>query len=149
MPNYELHIDHELCWGCRTCEVACKQEHHSPDGVRFISVREDGPKLVGDKLDVVYNVNVCRHCEMPECVDACPEEAIFKRDDGIVVLNEPICSGCQLCIDACPYDAVAYDSAKGIARKCNLCHERIEQGLYPACADNICLAHCIELRFAR
>ncbi len=149
MPKYALTIDHELCWGCRTCEVACKQEHHAPDGIRFIAIKEDGPRMIEDKLAFVYHVNVCRHCEAPECVDACPEEAIVKRDDGIVVLDEQICSGCQLCIDACPYDAIAFNTAKDIAQKCNMCHERVDKGLYPACADNVCLAHCIHFRFAR
>ena len=146
MPKYSLIIDHELCWGCRTCEVACKQEHQSPEGVRLISVEEEGPMLSGNELYFGYYVNVCRHCDAPECVDACPEEAIIKRDDGIVVLDETICSGCQLCIDACPYDAIAFDPAKDIAQKCNMCHERVDKKLYPACADNVCLAHCINLR---
>jgi Fe-S-cluster-containing dehydrogenase component len=30
-----------------------------------------------------------------------------------------------------------------VARKCNLCHHRVDRGLMPACADNVCLAHCI------
>jgi Fe-S-cluster-containing dehydrogenase component len=51
-----------------------------------------------------------------------------------------------LCIDACPYDAITFDAAKDVARKCNLCHHRIDEGLYPACADNICLAHCIHFK---
>ncbi|MBW2412285.1 MAG: 4Fe-4S binding protein, partial [Deltaproteobacteria bacterium] len=51
MTKYELIIDHDLCWGCRACEVACKQEHHAPDGIRFIAVGEDGPKIIEDKLD--------------------------------------------------------------------------------------------------
>jgi Fe-S-cluster-containing dehydrogenase component len=146
MLKYNLIIDHDLCWGCRTCEVACKQEHNSPEGVRLICVEEVGPCMVADKLDFVFHVNVCRHCDEPQCVDACPDEAIGKRDDGIVVLDEQICTGCQLCIDACPYDAIAFDPAKGVAQKCNLCHDRVEKGLYPACADNICLAHCIDLK---
>ncbi len=146
MPKYALIIDHELCWGCKTCEVACKQECCMPDGVKLISVDEVGPKTINRKLDFFYHVNVCRHCDEPACVDICPDEAIGKRDDGIVVLDEKICSGCQLCIDACPYDAIAFETAKGVAQKCNLCHHRIDKGLYPACADNICLAHCIHLR---
>ena len=149
MPKYELYIDHELCWGCRTCEVACKQEHHTPDSINFIVVEEDGPKTVEDRLAFVYHVNVCRHCDAPECVDACPEEALFKRDDGLVVLDETICSGCQQCIDACPYGAIAFNPAKRIAQKCNMCHQRVENGLLPACADNVCLAHCIYFRYAR
>ncbi len=120
-----------------------------PDGVKLISVDEVGPKTINRKLDFFYHVNVCRHCDEPACVDICPDEAIGKRDDGIVVLDEKICSGCQLCIDACPYDAIAFETAKGVAQKCNLCHHRIDKGLYPACADNICLAHCINFRLAR
>ena len=50
--------------------------------------------------------------------------------------------GC-CCIQACPYDAIAFDERSGIARKCNLCYNRVTNGLYPACADNVCLGHCI------
>jgi Fe-S-cluster-containing dehydrogenase component len=143
MHKYALIIEHEACWGCKTCEVACKQEFNTPQGVRFISVVEDGPKMHGGKLDFVFRVNVCQHCEDPPCADACTDEAIFKREDGIVVLEEEACTGCQSCIAACPYDVIDFDAQSGIARKCNLCHNRIDQGLLPACADNVCLAHCI------
>lgn len=51
--------------------------------------------------------------------------------------------GCQSCTEACPYDAIDFDEGKDIAWKCNLCNSRVDSGLIPACADNICLAHCI------
>ena len=51
------------------------------------------------------------------------------------------CGSC--CIQACPYDAIAFDEKSGKVEKCNLCYQRVTNGLYPACADNICLAHCI------
>ncbi|MCJ7784878.1 MAG: hypothetical protein MUP41_13175, partial [Desulfobacterales bacterium] len=51
------------------------------------------------------------------------------------------CGSC--CIQACPYDAIAFDQKIGKIQKCNLCHQRVTNGLYPACADNVCLAHCI------
>jgi len=51
------------------------------------------------------------------------------------------CGSC--CIQACPYDAIAFDGKSGKAEKCNLCYQRVTNGLYPACADNVCLAHCI------
>jgi Fe-S-cluster-containing dehydrogenase component len=143
MRTYRLTIDHELCWGCKTCEVACKQENRSADGLKLIHVSEDGPKIIKGKLEFVYNVNVCRHCDDPPCADACPDEAIDKRDDGIVVMDYEVCTGCGICLDACPYDAIEFDEIKGVAQKCNLCHHRIDQGLIPACADNVCLAHCI------
>ena len=51
------------------------------------------------------------------------------------------CGSC--CIQACPYGAIAFDRKTGKIQKCNLCHHRVTKGLYPACADNVCLAHCI------
>jgi Fe-S-cluster-containing dehydrogenase component len=98
---------------------------------------------VNGRWHFIYRVNVCRHCDDPPCVDACPEEVITRRGDGIVVLDSDACTGCQACLDACPYGAIAFDEGNAVARKCNLCYQRVDQGLFPACADNICLAHCI------
>jgi Fe-S-cluster-containing dehydrogenase component len=115
----------------------------APEGVRLIAVQEDGPKVLDGRPHFLFRVHVCRHCDDPPCVETCPVEAIRKREDGIVVLHDQECTGCQACIEACPYGAIAFDEGKAVARKCNLCHHRVEQGLYPACADNVCLAHCI------
>jgi Fe-S-cluster-containing dehydrogenase component len=138
-----IKIDNDACWGCKTCEVACKQENRAADGVKLIVVLEDGPRHINGNLSFIYRVKLCRHCDEPPCVDVCPEEAICKRADGIVLMDYALCSGCQACLEACPYDAIDFDHGKGIAQKCNLCHHRIENRLIPACADNVCPAHCI------
>jgi Fe-S-cluster-containing dehydrogenase component len=143
MTKYALTIAEDFCWGCKTCEVACKQENGAAEGVKLIAVWEDGPKMAAGKLDFCFRVTVCRHCDEPPCTDACPAEAITKRQDGIVVLDAEICTGCGACLEACPYQAIAFDAEKGIAQKCNLCHHRVDKGLVPACADNVCPAHCI------
>jgi Fe-S-cluster-containing dehydrogenase component len=146
MNKYNLIIEEHACWGCQTCEVACKQEFNpieNKEGVKYISVWPDGPKLVDGKLDFVWRVTVCKHCEDPECLHACPVGVITKRGDGIVVLDQSKCIGCEACIPACPYDAITIDKNSRTAIKCNLCHHRVDKGLYPACADNVCLAHCI------
>ena len=148
MKAVSLIVDHSLCWGCKTCEVACKQENRAPGGVRLIAVREDGPRQIDGRLTFSYRVDLCRHCDEPPCIEACPDEAIVKREDGIVVLHENRCVGCQTCIAACPYDAIEFDVRGNVARKCNLCHHRLDAGLLPACADNVCPAHCIHLRTA-
>lgn len=144
MTTYVLGIGEAFCWGCKTCEVACKQENGAADGIRLISIREDGPKMVNGQLAFSFRVTVCWHCEDPPCIDACPAEAIAKRPDGIVVLDQEACTGCRACTEACPYHAIAFDAAKGTAQKCNLCHHRVDLGLMPACADNVCPGHCIQ-----
>ena len=148
MSRFEIEIDHDLCWGCKTCEVACKQENQAPDGIKLIRVEEDGPRLVDDKMEFRFRVHLCRHCDDPPCAEVCPEEAIQKRTDDLVVMDYDLCTGCQVCIDACPYDAISYVDHRRIANKCNLCHHRIDEGLIPACADNVCPAHCIYFKFA-
>ena len=107
MSTYALKIEHEACWGCRTCEVACKQEHNHK--IKFIYVMENWPTKAGDRLDFVYHVNVCQHCDDPPCVDACPEGAIAKRDDGIVILDQELCTGCRSCVQECPYGVIGFD----------------------------------------
>jgi len=46
-------------------------------------------------------------------------------------------------VEECQYGAIGFDDEKQTALKCNLCHHRVDNGLLPACADNVCLAHCI------
>ena len=60
-----------------------------------------------------------------------------------MVLDEEKCIGCGLCLEACPYEALAFDPERNTARKCNLCYHRVDKGLLPACADNVCPGHCI------
>lgn len=84
--------------------------NNDPAEVRLIKVLEDGPRIIDGKPDFTFRVNACRHCDEPACVEVCPEEAIFRRDDGIVVMNDEKCTGCRLCVDECPYDAIEFDS---------------------------------------
>lgn len=146
MSPPSLVIEEALCWGCQACQVACKQENQAPTGTQRIRVWEDGPREKGGRLETVFRVTRCRHCEDPACVEACPVDAIIQRQDGVVILDQEACTGCGSCVDACPYGAVVLNEEEGLAYKCNLCHHRVDQGLVPACADNICLAHCIQFQ---
>lgn len=146
MKYLALDIDQASCWGCLTCQVACIQEASVIENISMIRVSENGPHMRDGRLDFSYAITVCQHCDDPACLVVCPVEAISKRDDGIVILDSAVCTGCQLCLEACPYNAIFFDASMDLAYKCNLCHQRIDQGLKPACADNVCLAHCIRLQ---
>ena len=140
--EYALIVNTRECVGCNACEVACKQEHNLPVGPRWIRVYSDGPREIEGKPQLRYVVAHCMHCSQPPCKDACPVDAISKREDGIVLVKEELCIGCKDCIDACPLGVMQFDEEKGIAQKCDLCVERIDQGLSPACV-NACPAYCI------
>jgi Fe-S-cluster-containing dehydrogenase component len=68
--------------------------------------------------------------------------AIARREDGVVLINEELCTGCKDCVDACPLGVMQFEEEKKIAQKCNLCVERIDAGLNPACVC-ACPSHCI------
>ena len=89
----KLKIAEEKCWGCQTCEVACKQENQAPEGVKLIRVREDGPRQIDGRWHFTFRLDHCRHCAEPPCAAACAEAAISKREDGVVILDARKCSG--------------------------------------------------------
>jgi len=140
--EYTLAVDTSACNGCSTCEIACKQEHNLPVGPRWIIVHPDNIREIEGKPQMRYTVTHCMHCSKPPCKDACPVGAIDKKKDGIVLFNEELCIGCKDCINACPLGVVQFDSEKGVAQKCDLCVDRLDRGLSPACVA-ACPSHCI------
>ena len=139
VKEYGLVVDLERCIGCRTCTIACKVEHgiEIGSGIRVETVgspHDDTPAGEYPKLSMTFTPMTCMHCKQPPCLDACPAEAIYRRADGIVLIDEGKCNGCQECLPACPYGALVFDSKLGLPRKCNLCFERLDQGLQPFCA---------------
>ncbi|MFC1916608.1 4Fe-4S dicluster domain-containing protein [Chloroflexota bacterium] len=140
--KYALIVNTDDCIGCNACEVACKQDHNIAVGPRWIRVYLDSPREIEGKPKLRYMVTHCMHCSHPPCKDACPVEAIDKREDGIVLIDEELCIGCKDCIEACPLGVMQFDELRGAVQKCDLCVERIDRGLKPACVD-ACPSHCM------
>ncbi len=149
-----LVIDLDTCVGCNACAVACKQWNTSgttgpltdfepygkdPTGVWFNRIRN---YEIGDypESKTVHFPMSCMHCDDAACVTVCPTGASYKREeDGIVLVDQDKCMGCNYCAWACPYGARELDREDGVMKKCTLCVDRIydenlpEDERQPAC----------------
>ncbi|OPL09719.1 MAG: hypothetical protein AVO34_13190 [Firmicutes bacterium ML8_F2] len=119
-------VKEEACIGCSLCLLNCVFNHekiYAAGRARLRVVREDALCLARPL--------VCRQCENAPCMNACPEEAIACDEDGLVSVDESLCSGCGACVEACPYGVMMFDSVENKAFKCDLC------GGEPSC-----VSHC-------
>ena len=63
-------------------------------------------------------------------------KAIYKREDGLVIIDPVKCTGCKNCVDACPYGVIYFNDGLNIAQKCTGCAHLLDSGWKePRCVD--------------
>jgi Fe-S-cluster-containing dehydrogenase component len=146
-------IDLSKCDGCKACTAACQKMHHTPtdrEWIRVFTMRD------AEETAPYYFPKPCFHCDDPPCTRVCPVGATFKRQDGIVLIDNERCIGCRFCIAACPYSTRYFNWGRpknspqshsgyspetghprrvGTAEKCDFCPEMLAAGLLPSCAS--------------
>lgn len=81
-----------------------------------------------------YLQQVCANCSKPACLEACPRDSLYRREeDGIILIDEERCHGYRFCAEACPYKRIYFNPSRAIAQKCISCYPRLEAGVAPAC----------------
>ena len=146
-PNrYKQHgfyFNADNCIACHACESACSEKNDVPAHLAFRSVGfvEGGTYPNYQRLNISM---ACNHCDDPVCLKGCPTRAYTKFAEYGAVLQDPdICFGCGYCTWVCPYNAPQLDPVKGEVSKCNMCVDRLEVGLKPACVS-ACLAKALD-----
>jgi len=147
-------IDLAKCRNARKCVNACQGAHQlKPEQFHLNTLQmQDSPNGAA-----YYMPKQCQHCDNPPCVAVCPVDATFKRNDGIVLIDNERCIGCRFCIAACPYSARIFnwldprDEAKyanqpydvelnvpqklGTVSKCVFSADRLRIGELPYCVS--------------
>ena len=132
--EYLIGFDPDKCTQCHGCEIACKTWRELAYGVQYRRVlnfwQGAYPRVTNTSLSLA-----CLHCVEPVCAAACPEEAISKRGkDGLVLVDETLCNGCEICAEACTYGVPQFGD-NGIMQKCDLCHNQQLAQADPPCVD--------------
>lgn len=144
MTQYAFFFDQDICTGCKTCQVACKECYKLPTNNLYRKVlnytggtwepNEATGGYVPNGVFGYFTSMACNHCVDPACVANCPTGAMQKDEDtGIVWTDHEVCIGCKTCATVCPYDAPTYDEEAGYMLKCDLCKDEIAAGGKPIC----------------
>jgi DMSO reductase iron-sulfur subunit len=140
--QHGFHFTADNCIGCHACEAACSEKNDNPAHLAFRSVGY----VEGGSYPDFKRMNIsmaCNHCDNPVCMKGCPTKAYTKHAEYGAVLQDPeTCFGCGYCTWVCPYNAPQLDPVEGKVSKCNMCVDRLEVGLKPACVS-ACLGNAL------
>jgi Fe-S-cluster-containing dehydrogenase component len=154
MARYAMAVDLNYCIGCYNCQIACKDEHvdnafppialsQPTFGHFWMSVKEVECEISNSKIRVFYIATPCQHCEDPACMKAAEKGAVYKREDGIVIIDPEKAKGQKALVDACPYGSIFWNEEADIPQKCTFCAHLLDDGWKePRCVQS-CPVSCM------
>lgn len=138
-------FDISRCNGCHNCQIVCKDEHCGNDWSPYAKPQPDtghfwmyvDEKAHGQtpKVRLEYTPLTCNQCEKPSCMEAAKNDAVYRRDDGIIIIDPEKAWGQKDIVRACPYHAVFWNEDLQIPQKCTGCAHLIDDGQEPRCVE--------------
>ncbi len=150
MTKFSMIVDVDKCTGCYACFLTCRDEYvdndhlpysaaqppaNSERGQNWIRVEEE-ERGTFPKVKVSYTPIMCQNCEDAPCIEAATDGAVFRRDDGIVMIDPEKADGQKAIAESCPYGVIFWNEEKKLAQKCTFCSHLLDDGWQmPRCAE--------------
>lgn len=138
MKKWNLIIDVATCENCHNCSLATKDEHignafpgyAAPQplhGHNWIKIQR---KVRGSAplVDVAYLPTTCNHCDNAPCITAAGDGSVYKRADGIVIIDPEKAKGRKDLVNACPYGAIWWNAEQELPQKWIFDAHLLDQG---------------------
>jgi Fe-S-cluster-containing dehydrogenase component len=138
MKKYCFVIDVAKCENCNNCFLSCKDEHCGNDwpgyslsqplhGQRWMNIsrKERGQFPL---IDVAYLPKPCMHCDDAPCITAAENGAVYKRPDGIVLIDPQKAKRQKSIVSSCPYGAIWWNEEAQLPQKCTFCAHLLDKG---------------------
>ena len=146
MTKYGMVIDITKCTGCYNCFLSCRDEFAGNDnpgyaaaqpmsGMNWLKIIE---KERGQypKVKVNYTPVTCMQCENAGCIKVAENNAVYRRPDGIVIIDPVKAKGQQQIVNGCPYRVIEWNEEKQLPQKCILCAHMLDKGeKVPRCVE--------------
>lgn len=146
--KWNMIVDVSRCDNCRNCFLATKDEHignEFPDyaapqpltGHRWVDVQkqERGSWPI---VEANFFPVMCNHCDNAPCIQSARDDAVRKRDDGIVIIDPVKSKGQKQIVDACPYDAIYWNEEKHIPQAWIFDAHLLDQGWKKTRIEQVC-----------
>ena len=137
-----IFVNSERCVGCRSCEIACALNRSSVSGRFPEAIYEEVQPMARLRVEPVTGEGgfpiQCRHCQDAPCMDGCPSGALYRDEEGLVLVHAERCIGCWMCVMVCPFGAPQPFRHFRKVIKCDRCKGRDE----PYCVES-CPTHAL------
>lgn len=142
-------IDLNKCVGCYDCQIGCKDEHCGNDWTPYAKPQPETGQFwlhmyetehgARPHVKVSYVPVMCQQCDEAPCMKVAENGAMYRREDGIVMIDPEKAKGQKKIVQACPYNAVFWNDELDIPQKCTGCSHLVDRGTpigTPRCVDN-------------
>ncbi len=146
MARYGMVVDIAKCSGCYNCFLACKDEHCGQDYPGYTAAQPmtgqfwmniiEKERGQYPKVKLAYIPIPCLHCEDAPCVASAQGGAVYRRPDGVIIIDPEKAKGQKQIVSSCPYGVIYWNEGENLPQKCTFCAHLLDAGWKePRCVE--------------
>jgi Fe-S-cluster-containing dehydrogenase component len=140
-------IDVKKCVGCYNCFLTCRDEYagnaypgysaaQPMSGMNWTRLLEV-ERGQYPHVKVAYVPVQCNHCDAPACLKLDQTGAVYRRKDGVVMIDPEKAKGNKELVNFCPYRQIEWNEEQQVAQKCTMCAHLLDAGEpEPRCVES-------------